>query len=357
MRTWKDGGSRRFRNATLARAIGLASVGLVVALITTAPELGASAPSSTKVAPYHAGALPSSTLTTYSCHSKAKQLVPFHFSQKTGIASGAEQSSARACPQMQYRLGSQSQAAASGSEEVSVLMKIPTGTRNVTEHISLTYSATITEANGSVPGTCPSTPSQSISGQYYNGASWQYYPSWTGPVAYTNNTYYQYYETNGASGSCGSAAGLSGGFVAVMVASNGLAGYGMNGGSSGGASWSFGGSVATYASIYWSCYNYSLWDYGFWANVTGPCSSSNTTAYSSSYNQLNSTSGTLTSMTFTGTISFSMWYSADFHSVSPTWSIFLDPYGSTTASTYGFTHGSAKSTINLTTALKSITIV
>ena len=356
-------GSRRrlsTRRSALGISLGLMSVATLVALAPV--SVAAVVPHLVKVAPYKGGVLPSSSLTTYSCHAVAKQPTAWHFNLKTGIGGGSYYSRAKACSQIPYRLGSQSSASASGSEEVSIAVKIPTGIRNVTAHVLLNYTALIKETAGTVSGACPTTPFSSTSVSYYNGTAWTYYPSVSRPVVYNSSTYFYYYTNNGASGSCSSYASFSGGFVAVIIAANGLAGYGMNGGTGGGASYSFGGNVATYNSTYWSCYNYTLWNYGSWSNGTGGCSNSNQTVHSVSYNYLTGTSGTNTTMSQTGSLSFAMYYQANYSSVSPVWDLFLIPSGSTSASTGGFPLGMATSSLNMATGgngitLKSITIV
>lgn len=349
--------SRWHRAGLLAGSFGVIGV-LAMLLPLTAV---ATAPASIHAAPYHGGVLPGNTDTIYGCHAAAKTPTFWHFNLHTGVGGGAESSTAKACSQVPFRLGSQSQASAGGSEEVSVLVKIPNGVRNLTEHIVITYTATISETSGSPTGVCPSTPSHSVSAQYYNGTAWSYSPTITQPVVYNASTYYYYDEQNGASGGCSSLASLSGGFVAVAVAANGAAGFGLNGGQNGGASWNFGGSVATYAGINWDCNNYTLWDYGVWANNSGSCSNGNVSAYTTSYNDLTQTTGTNSTMTFTGSMSFTMWYLANFASYDSHWTVFLDPSASTSASTGGFAHGAASSTINVATggngiALKSITV-
>jgi hypothetical protein len=336
----------------------------IAALIALAPmSLGVAVHITiTHVAPYHGGVLPTSSLSTYSCHAKAKQLVAWHFNMKTGFGGGSDSVSSKACSQIPFRLGSQSSASASGSMEDSILFKIPSGTRNVTAHVQLNYTALIQESAGSPTGACPTTPFNQTSVSYYDGFSWSYWPNVNHPILYTNSTYFYYYENNGASGSCSSTASVSGGFVAVIIASNGLAGYGMNGGTGGGASYNFGGNVTTYNNTYWSCYNYTLWNYGSWSNGTGGCSNSNQTTHSVSYNYLTATSGTNTSMTLTGSLGFSMWYVAAYHNISPSWVLILIPSGSVNSATGGFPAGIAVGSVNMATGgngitLKSITIV
>lgn len=333
----------------------------LVVLMAMAPVgVGATAPAVTHTAPYKGGVLPSSTLTTYSCNAKAVQVTPWHFHLRTGIGGGADAVSTKACSQIPYRLGSQSQATASGSMEVSIQAGFPSGVRNFSANVTLAYTGVIKETNGSSNGACPSTPFNSISASYYNGTSWSYWPTISHPVQFTNNTYFYYYRNDGASGSCGSYSTLNAGIVGVIIASNGLAGYGLNGVTpSSPSSFSVGGTVATYNSTYWSCYNYTLWSYGSWSNSSGSCSNSNQTAHtqSSTYSTLSTyTTGTNSSMTFTGLLKFTFWYLADFHSISRTWDLFLIPSGSVNCYTYGFPHGTAMGALNMATGGNGVTL-
>jgi hypothetical protein len=326
-------------------------VGLV-ALVALAP-VGSASPALliTHVAPYRGGVLPTSNLNVYGCHAKAQQVTAWHFNLHIGKGGGSDSATAKACSLSQFRLGSGSTAAASGSEEVSILIKIPHGTRNVTANVQVNYTAQIKESAGSPTGACPSTPFNSTSSSYYNGSGWSYSPTISHPVVFSNKTYFYYYENNGASGSCGAYSSLDGGIIGFMVASNGLAGYSLTP-----TVFQFGGNVQTYNSTYWSCYNYTLWNYGSWANGSGGCSNSNQTTHTYSYDLQSATYGTNSTMTFAGSTTLAMYSVNDFHSVDRSWTLFIVPFGSTSVSTYGFPHGIAQSSFNLATNGNGVTI-
>ena len=351
---------------------GAAAIGLIAVLLIAAPTGAHVVPTKVYTAPYHGGVLPSTTLNTYGCNAKATQLKAWGFSMKTGFGGGADSARSKACTQVPFRLGSQSNAMASGSMEDSVAVKVPAGFHNVSARVQINITATITETSGSAFNACPTNPFDTISGQYYNGSSWTYYPNFHGPIVYTNKTYYYESTNRGASGSCGSTAGVGGNLVAVVIASNGLAGFGLSnssvvssagtgGFSLSGAGISFGGYVSTINSTYWNCYNYTQWNYGTWSNYTAPCSNSNNT-YSNSWQYLNGkvVYGANSTMTVSESVNvYFSWFGN--YSVSSTWDVFLIPGGSATTSTYYFVKGAAISTVNMATGgngitLKSITV-
>ena len=216
---------------------------LVAALMLAPNGLGANFVTVTHKAPYNGGVLPTISTSTYSCNSAASSA--WNFNLKTGFGGGSAHDSAKACPQNAYRLGSYSSASASGSEEVSILLKVPKGIHNVSAHLQINFTSVIKEANGSATGHCPSTRTSSIFAQYYNGTAYTNYPSLSRPIVYNNSTYFYYSHTVGATGSCASVSSVDGGVIAFMVASNGLAGY-----SATPSVFQFGGRVSTIASIY-----------------------------------------------------------------------------------------------------------
>lgn len=325
---------------------------LALAIVVMSPiGAGATNPSTILSAPYKGGVLPTSSLSVYGCNAHANLIKPWHFSLVKGIGGGYDSVNAKACNQSGYRLGSQSQASASGSEEVSILIHIPHGIRNVTAHLTISYTGIIKESSGTVSSACPTTPFDSTSASYYNGSSWSYTPTISHPLLFNNKTYYYSYRSDGASGSCASTASLDAGVIGFMVASNGLAGYSLTP-----TVFQFGGFVATYNSTYWSCYNYTLWSYGTWSNASGGCYSSNRTAYSYSYDYQTATYGTNSSMAFTGTNSLSMWSVNKFAAVDRSWSLFIEPFASMSCNTYGFPHGSCIAAMNLATGGNAVTL-
>jgi len=343
------------------------AIGLVVTVLAMAPTTLGITASHIYTSPFKGGVLPTSYLNTYGCNAKATQLKAWSFSMKTGFGGGADSARSKACSQVPFRLGSQSQAQASGSMEDSIAVHVPHGFHNVSAVVQINITEAISEATGSITNGCPTTPSDTISGQYYNGTAWTYYPNFHGPIVYTNKTYYYESTSRGASGSCGSTAGVSASLVGVIIASNGLAGFGLSNSSAtssvgtggfslSGASISFGGYVSTINSTYWNCYNYTQWNYGTWSNYTGPCSSSNNTySYSWAYKNGAVVYGTNSSMTVSESVSlYFSWFGN--YSVSPTWDVFLIPGGSATTSTYYFVHGVAVSTMNMATGGNGITL-
>src|SRR4029077_13784783 len=117
-------------------------------------------------------------------------------------------------------------------------------------------------------------------------------------------------------------------------------------------------------STYWSCSNYTLWSYGTWGNGTPSCYTSNnsliqTCVYSCSWPTVSNFTPSL-AMTFRNSTTLSMWTYQNF-SVSRTWALFIQPFGSLTEYSYGFPHGSAYGALNMATlgngvTLRSITI-
>ena len=346
---------------------GTVSIGLIVTILLLAPATGAVTPTKIYKAPFKGGVLPTSYLNTYGCHAKATQLKAWNFNMATGIGGGADSASSKACTQVPYRLGSQSQAQASGSMEDSIAVKVPKGFHNVSAEVQINVTESIKEATGSLTNTCPTTPYNTISGQYNNGSAWTYYPNFHGPIVYTNKTYYYESTSRGAQGLCGSSAQVSASMVAVVIAANGLAGFGLSnsslvsavgtgGFSMSGPSISFGGYVSTINSTYWNCYNYTQWNYGTWSNYTGPCSSSNNT-YTNSWAYKNGTVvyNTNSSMTVSESVTMVFsWFGN--YSVSPVWDVFLIPGGTTSTSTYYYAHGAAVSVLNMGTGGNGLTL-
>ncbi|MCI4368258.1 MAG: hypothetical protein L3K09_01665 [Thermoplasmata archaeon] len=332
---------------------------VLMLLLLSAMPAGAGTPYHTYSAPYHGGILPTSSLTTYSCRSSAIQTKAWHFNLKTGFGGGSDSVAAHACNQSQYRLGAQSSASASGGEEVSVAIKVPSGTLNVSANVTFAYTAAIRAAVGTLTGACPTTGFNSTSASYYDGSGWSYWPTLNSPIVYSNHTYFYYYHNGGASGSCSSFASVDAGLSGFMVASNGLAGYSLTP-----SAVQVGGYVWITNSTYWNCYNYTLWSYGGWYNNSGSCSSSNQTqtqscVYSCSWPTIGSFVPTM-NMTFLGSSTFTMWASQNF-SASASWDLFINPFASLQVYTYGFPKGSALSTVNMATlgngvTLRSITV-
>lgn len=352
-------GAYRPRSNSFRRRLGIGStvvsVGVVVLLALATTAVGVGPNKKVYGPPFRAAILAASSLSTYHC-GKAKQLVPWYFHATTGLGGAAYSASAKSCSTTQPSFGDYGSASASGGAEISVLIYVPTGTHNVSANLSLTYSATATESNGSAKGHCPTHALSSISGQYYNGTSWSYWPSFSKPIVYSNKTYYYYYTSSGAQASCTAFSSVQMYLSGFLVDTTGTASFGVTPSSTAIVT----GYVETYNYTYWDCSNYTQWNYGSWTNGTPSCSSSNTTTTSFSYNYATGATGGNTSMTSSGLLTFSMWarqnYSASHH-----WLFFLDPSISTSCYTTGWVRGSCSAVANLATLgnglkLNSITV-
>jgi hypothetical protein len=315
------------------------SVALAILIALAPAGLGVAPHAKVWGPPYRGAILPYVSLSTYHC-GVAKQLKGFFFHFKTGLGGAAYSASAKSCSTTQPSFGNYGSANAAGAAEISILIQIPLGIHNVSANVTLGYTATISEANGSSTGACPTHALASTYGQYYNGKAWSYWPTFTKPIHYSNKTYFYYYTTHGAQGSCSAYSSVQEYLNGYMVDTTGTAGFGTS---------SFlpiaQASVQTTNNTYWNCYNYTLWSYGTWANGSSSCSSSNSTTNTVSYDYATGSSGSNSSMTMSGHLTGSLWVVANF-SASHHWLFFLDPSISVSCSTNGWPQGSCSAFAN-----------
>ncbi|MFI5417638.1 MAG: hypothetical protein ACHQ2Y_01890 [Candidatus Lutacidiplasmatales archaeon] len=330
---------------------GTASLIVVTSVLLLAPIASGSVPSTTLHAPYKGGIVPSASLQTYTC-AKATQVKPWHFNFHSGVGGAFTTVSAKACPMNQYRLGDYGRGTATTGAIISIAVKVPVGIHNVTASVRLNWSATILERNGTTNGVCPSFPTNSTSGSYYNGSSWSYYPSLSGPIAYTNQTYFYYYHSYGAqSNGCQSWSAINAYMQEVMVDTSGTASASMNPGIVNFAD----AYVSTQNSTDWICHNYTLWSYGSWSNSTVTCNNYNSTINSASYDYLTRTTGTNSTLTFSGRSTLTMWALAN-GTASRNWVFWLLPYVFLDCYTVGWNRGSAVGSFNMATLGNGLTV-
>jgi hypothetical protein len=352
------GGYRRAKDRIVGVSAALASIGIAI-LVALTPTAAGVSPSGTVVygPPFKGAVVPTTNLVAYGC-ARAAMPHPYHFHFKTGVGGASFAVSAKGCPKDLFRLGDYSRGTASGFAEIFVdFNHVPHGIHTVTANVSVNYAATVSEANGTLTGACPTAATSSTSGSYYDGSSWSYWPALSAPIKYTGSTYFYYKSDHGAQGSCDAWSYVQEYLQAFIVNQPNTIGYSLTPSYFPLAN----AYVRTQNSTYWDCSNYTLWNYGSWSNGSSTCVSNNSTATTTSYDYVSSLAGTSSSLSYSGTTAFSFVWANVSLNTSHKWLLGLMPIFNLDCYTQGYPlgHCSSKATMGPTgngLAVKSITV-
>ncbi|MCI4369411.1 MAG: hypothetical protein L3K09_07615 [Thermoplasmata archaeon] len=328
----------------MASIAGLLSV--VVVMLIAPSGLAAHAGSVTIKAPYTGAASPTSSTTTTGCAS-AGNTPAWNFHLNTGRGIGASMAKDSECSALFGGANSYSYAYAYGGFEVGVAIKVPTnGPHHVAANLFTGWRATGGAFDGSRTGSCASasTGGSATYIYYFDGTNWSYTVPVGGPVL-NNSTYFFYESSAYAYGSCSTES------VAYVVASTWI--QDTTNGSYIYPTSTFGSSTVlvdqfteTYNTTDWGCYNYTLWDFGLWANATYGCYNYNATTSTYSINYLTGVSGTSTSYSDSGAMTGTVWTNATlYHNHHYAW--FLDLYTEAYVYVTGWKHGSGVAMVNM----------